>query len=111
MNTPMMGILIWLVLVNGVTFACFGLDKTAARTGARRIPEAQLLLLGLLGGTPGAFIASRLFRHKTKKQPFRNHLIMIAACQTIILVALFKMILSDQFRVFTALLQGLLAIN
>jgi uncharacterized membrane protein YsdA (DUF1294 family) len=102
MDTPILGILILLVLVNGVTFACFGLDKTAARTGARRIPEAQLLLLGMLGGTPGAFIASRLFRHKTKKQPFRNHLIMIAACQTLIFLVFLVLIWSGQLRQWTA---------
>ena len=55
-----------------VTFIAYGLDKSAARRGAWRTPEAELHLLALLGGWPGALIAQRFFRHKTRKQPFRT---------------------------------------
>jgi len=57
-------------VMSAVTFAVYGLDKVAARAGRWRTPEATLHLLALLGGWPGAFVAQRVFRHKTRKQPF-----------------------------------------
>ena len=38
-------------------------------------------MLALAGGSPGALLARRLFRHKTRKQPFSTQLFMIAAIQ------------------------------
>ena len=45
-------------------------DKAAAEAGTWRIPEANLHLIALAGGWPGALAARHLFRHKTTKQPF-----------------------------------------
>ena len=47
----------------------------------RRTPESTLLWLAALGGTPGAFAARHVFRHKTRKQPFSTVLMVIAALQ------------------------------
>jgi len=58
-------------LTSAVTFIAYALDKAAARNGRRRIPEVTLHFLALAGGWPGAFLAQRVFRHKTRKQPFR----------------------------------------
>lgn len=70
-----------LVLLNGWTIACFWRDKRYAIVGARRISEARLLTLALLGGSPGALLARRLFRHKTRKQPFSTLLMLIVIGQ------------------------------
>ncbi|MFL0415900.1 DUF1294 domain-containing protein [Sphingomonas sp. 179-A 2A2 NHS] len=70
-----------LVLVNAWTMLRFWQDKQRAIAGRRRIPEANLLGLALIGGTPGAFAARRLFRHKTRKEPFSTRLMLIAAIQ------------------------------
>ena len=77
----------WLVL-NVWTMVRFWEDKQRARAGERRIAEADLLGLALIGGTPGAFLARHLFRHKTRKQPFSTHLWLIAAIQAGALIGL-----------------------
>lgn len=77
-----------LVLVNLFTMLRFWQDKQRAIAGRRRIAEADLLGLAILGGSPGALLARRLFRHKTRKQPFSTRLLLIAALQTGALIGL-----------------------
>lgn len=74
-------VLAMLALVNLGAFAAFGIDKARARDRRRRIPEARLLQLALLGGSPGAYAGRRVFRHKTRKQPFVGRLHAIAVLQ------------------------------
>jgi uncharacterized membrane protein YsdA (DUF1294 family) len=81
-------ILLWLACVNGWTVLRFWQDKARAIAGARRVPEANLLGLALVGGSPGAFAARLLFRHKTRKEPFSTYLMIIAAAQAGILIVL-----------------------
>lgn len=79
---------VWLVAANVAAFVAFGLDKRRARDGGRRIPEKTLLMLALLGGSPGAKIAQRRFRHKTRKQPFRTLLNLIVVAQLLLVAVL-----------------------
>ena len=74
-------ICLFLLAINVATFFAFWSDKSAARAARHRIPERDLLALALFGGTPAAFAARHLFRHKTRKQPFSTHLMLIAAVQ------------------------------
>jgi uncharacterized membrane protein YsdA (DUF1294 family) len=53
-----------------VALALYGFDKRRAESGGRRVRERTLHLVELLGGWPGALIAMRLFRHKTRKLSF-----------------------------------------
>ncbi|WP_342000069.1 DUF1294 domain-containing protein [Microbacterium sp. LWH7-1.2] len=55
-----------------VAFAAYGIDKSAAQRQANRISEQTLLILGLVGGWPGALVAQQVFRHKTRKRSFRR---------------------------------------
>lgn len=59
-------LLIYLVLINLVTFFVYGADKRRARQGKWRVPEKTLFLLPLLGGSVGALLGMRVFHHKTK---------------------------------------------
>lgn len=70
-----------LVAVNLWTILRFWQDKQRAIAGERRIPEIDLLSLALFGGSPGALLARRLFRHKTRKEPFSRKLFAIIAIQ------------------------------
>lgn len=69
--------------INFLAFALFGIDKWKARTGRWRTSEATLLWLALIGGTPGAYLGRRVFRHKTRKQPFVSNLHAIAWLQVL----------------------------
>jgi uncharacterized membrane protein YsdA (DUF1294 family) len=70
-----------LLVINGLTVIAFWDDKRRAVAALRRTPESTLLWLAALGGTPGAFAARHVFRHKTRKQPFSTVLMVIAALQ------------------------------
>ena len=74
--------------INALTVLRFWQDKQFARTGARRVPEAELLQLAMLGGSPGALLARQVFRHKTRKQPFSTQLMIITAVQVMALIGL-----------------------
>lgn len=52
-------------------FMAYAFDKSAAQAGRWRTSENTLLLLGLVGGWPGAIAAQQLLRHKTAKQSFQ----------------------------------------
>lgn len=54
-----------------VAFIAYGLDKSAARNGRWRTRESTLHLLALVGGWPGALLAQRVYRHKSKKREFQ----------------------------------------
>lgn len=61
----------WLVGINVTTFFYYGYDKLRARMGSRRVPEAVLHGMTILGGSLAAYLAMRCFRHKTIKTSFR----------------------------------------
>lgn len=63
--------LIYIIGMNLLGFALFGLDKCKARRGEWRIPERRLFLAAVLGGSLGAWIGMYVFRHKTKHWKFR----------------------------------------
>ena len=64
-------VIFYLLAANLLTFVTYGIDKYKARHKKWRIPEAMLLLLAALGGSIGALLAMRLFRHKTLHRKFR----------------------------------------
>ena len=61
----------WLLVINVVSFAMFGMDKWKAKRDAWRIPELTLWAFALLGGAPGGYLGMRCFRHKTRHWYFK----------------------------------------
>jgi uncharacterized membrane protein YsdA (DUF1294 family) len=53
------------------TYLVYRSDKSAAREGRWRTKESTLLLLGLLGGWPGAVLAQKVLHHKSRKTSFQ----------------------------------------
>ncbi len=78
----------YLIVSNFVAFAAFGVDKMLAEANSRRISESALLQLAFIGGTPGAYAGRKLFRHKTRKQPFSSNLHNVAMVQIVALAGL-----------------------
>jgi uncharacterized membrane protein YsdA (DUF1294 family) len=78
---------IYLCLINLATLAAFAWDKHCARNGMWRVPERTLLGMALIGGTIGAVVAQHSLRHKTRKEPFRTQLYLIAGLQVVSLGA------------------------
>ncbi|WP_245703257.1 DUF1294 domain-containing protein [Raineyella antarctica] len=60
------------VVLSGVAFALYRADKSAAIRGAWRVSESTLQTVSLLGGWPGALLAQRVYRHKTRKHSFQT---------------------------------------
>lgn len=76
---------IWLLLINLLTFAVFGIDKAKAVTGKYRIKEAMLLLLSLLGGALGGLAGMYAFHHKTRKPLFKFSVPLMLIIQAFLL--------------------------
>ena len=79
-------LLIYLIVINIITFIIYGLDKWLAIKEKNRVRIATLLGLAFLGGEIGGLIAMRLFRHKTNKEYFTIGLPLILIMHLVILV-------------------------
>lgn len=62
----------WYGVISTYCFLAYVIDKRAAVRRQYRISERRLLLLSLLGGWPGAWLAHRLLRHKIAKPSFQR---------------------------------------
>lgn len=63
--------LIYLALINVVTFFLFGIDKYKAKRAKWRVRESTLLLLSVLGGSIGAWLGMKVWHHKTQHKKFK----------------------------------------
>lgn len=60
----------YLLIANLYHFGLMGYDKYQAVRKKWRVPEWNLLFMGLIGGGIGGLIAQRVFHHKTRKRKF-----------------------------------------
>ncbi len=61
-----------IVTINLTTFVAYGVDKRAAIKKQWRVAENDLHMLEFLGGWIGAWLAQKIFHHKTAKKSFQN---------------------------------------
>lgn len=68
---PIATIIIYLLVVNAITFLAYWKDKRAAINKTWRVAEAMLHSLMFAGGTAGALAGQKILRHKTRKRSFQ----------------------------------------
>ncbi|MFR5700999.1 MAG: DUF1294 domain-containing protein [Eubacterium ramulus] len=78
-------LLIYLGIMNLVTFIVFAIDKVNARANRSRIKIVTLLGLSFAGGSVGGLISMYLFRHKTQKDYFTVGMPLIIVMQVVVL--------------------------
>lgn len=64
-------LIFYLAGINLYTYTLYGVDKRKAKAGQWRISERHLLLAAFAGGSFGAFMGMKTFRHKTKHAVFQ----------------------------------------
>ena len=74
-------VLIYLAVINVVTFFMYGVDKWKAKKSKWRIREATLLGLAVLGGSIGAWLGMKVWHHKTMHKKFKYELPLILLAQ------------------------------
>lgn len=81
--------ILYLVIINVITFVIFGVDKYKAIRQEWRIRESTLLGLALIGGSIGGWLAMYIFHHKTKKVKFFVGIPVILVIQIVVFGYLF----------------------
>ena len=82
-------VLIYLVIINVVTFFMYGIDKWKAKKSKWRIRETALLGLAVLGGSIGAWLGMKVWHHKTLHKKFRFGVPLILIAQVALIVWLY----------------------
>ena len=79
-------LLIYLLIINILTFIIFAVDKYKAVKNRRRVRITVLLFLAFIGGTIGALCGIYFLRHKTNKNYFTLGVPMILLMHLIIIL-------------------------
>ena len=82
---------LYLIMINVITFALYGLDKWRAMTSQLRVREKKLIILALIGGSIGAMIGMTVFHHKTRKWYFRLVIPLILGIQVSLILCFYDM--------------------
>ena len=75
---------LYLIMINVITFALYGLDKWRAMTRQWRDREKKLIKHALIGGYIRTMIRITIFHHKTRKPKFKTGVPAILIIQLII---------------------------
>lgn len=78
--------IIYLCVINIITFLLYGYDKQQAKQKLRRIPEKVLLGLAAIGGSIGALWGMKVYRHKIRKWKFILGVPLILVLQIAIVI-------------------------
>lgn len=81
----------WLILISLISVIVTAADKVKAKHGSRRVPEATLMLLSVLGGSLAMLITMIIIRHKTKHPKFMVGIPVIIVLQIVAGCAIFAL--------------------
>ena len=70
-NQLLIAIIIYLAVINTLTFFLYGIDKWKSKRAKWRISEAALIWLALFGGSLGAWLGMKTWHHKTQHRKFK----------------------------------------
>ena len=76
-------VLIFLAVINAVTFFLYGIDKLKAKRSKWRISEATLIWFAVCGGSIGALLGMKTWHHKTQHAKFKYGLPFILLAQVL----------------------------
>lgn len=82
----------YIVIINLAGLLSMFIDKKKAIKNKWRIPEKNLFLIAILGGSVGSITGMHLFRHKTKHWYFKYGMPAILIIQLMVML-----LLSDRF--------------
>ena len=87
MNEPNLQhiVLIYLAVINVVTFFMYGIDKWKAKRSKWRIRETVLLTQAVLGGSIGAWLGMKIWHHKTQHKKFKYGIPAIIIVQLLLI--------------------------
>ena len=77
-------LIVYLAIINFITFAAFAIDKIHAIEGKSRIRILTLLGLAFMGGSVGALLGIYILRHKTKVDYFTVGIPLIMVMQGVV---------------------------
>ena len=75
-------------IINAAGYLCMHLDKKYAIEGRKRISEASLITLAIVGGSIGVLIGMYANHHKTRKPLFTIGVPAIIALQVLVILVL-----------------------
>ena len=63
-------ILFFFFIINALAFLIMQIDKNNAINGKRRVSEASIFTVAIIGGSIGVLLGMYILHHKTKKRKF-----------------------------------------
>lgn len=79
-------LIVYILIVNIYGLYVVWSDKRRARKGEWRIPEKQIWITSLIGGSIGVYITMKKIRHKTQHTSFMIGIPFIIILQIIVVV-------------------------
>lgn len=83
MNTALILLITYFIIMNLMGYMIMANDKTRAKKQKYRIKESSIWKAAFLGGAAGCFAGMRVFRHKTKHTVFKYGLPALSIGQLI----------------------------
>ncbi len=83
-------VLIYLAVINVVTFFMYGIDKWKAKKSRWRISEATLLMMAIIGGSIGAWLGMKVWHHKTLHKKFKYGVPLILITQLALILWIYN---------------------
>ena len=77
-------VLVYLAVINVLTFFLYGIDKFKAKHSKWRISEATLIWLSVFGGSVGAWLGMKAWHHKTQHKKFKYGIPLILLAQIVL---------------------------